>query len=207
MATYKTYGAGAAGNGYTWTGLNTLNQFGSLAYVSEPIYATHVSAYWGGYDGTAYGFHCIWHGNSANNYNLIVRSGTVSAAKGSISSGGQSWYTASIPETFLNPGWYFVGVWCNPNYRRIWTQFTQGTYNTSEYKKTSTGTEPTAFTPWETDSGGVVAAYITGEPAGRLWVNDGGTWKKGNVHINDGGTWKKSKGVWVNDAGTWKRSK
>lgn len=48
---------------------------------------------------------------------------------------------------------------------------------------------------------------LTINPTGAfLWVNDGGTWKRGLVYVNDGGTWKVGKATYINAAGTWTKS-
>ena len=208
MAKYNTanFPNGAAPNGYHWTGINTLNMFASVVRLTEPIYARQISVYWGGYGGTAYGYHCIWRVSDAK---LMVRSDTVSAPQGSLSRGSQSWQDASIPETYLEPGEYFVGVWCNPNFRRVWSQWSQGTYNSKDYLAQNL-TSANYFSDWypnESDSTGVLGAYIEGEPAARVSVKNGSTWNKGMVHIKMGSEWKKAKGIYVNVGGTWRRSK
>lgn len=202
MATYKTYGSGAGHDGYAWTGTNTLNQVASLVNIPEPIYVSSISVYVGGYGGSAPMFFAIWKSNG----DLVVRSGTVNVPQGSLSRGGQSWNTKAISETYLEAGNYFVGFWRNPSYRSVWTLWKPGSYNDYYYRKTSTSTI-TSMAGRSAVYDGVLASYVTGEPAGRMWVNANGTWRKGNAWINANGTWKKSKGVWVNQSGNWKRGK
>lgn len=207
MAKYSTYHIGTgAPNGWHWTGINTLNMFGSIVQLTEPIYARQISVYWAGYGNIAFGFHCIWRVSDAK---LMVQSDTVRAPQGSLSRGGQFWLDAPITETYLEPGTYFVGVWCNPNYRRVWSQWSAGTYNTKDYLAQNL-TSAAYFSDWfpnESDSTGVAGAYIEGEPAARVNVNMGGTWKKGIVWTKVGADWKKAKAIYVNVGGTWKRSK
>lgn len=207
MAKYGTYDLSKySPAGYHWTGINTLNMFGSVVVLTEPIYARQISVYWGGYGGVAYGNHCIWRKSDAK---LMVRSGTVTAQQGSLSRGSQQWIDAYIPETYLEPGEYFVGVWCNPNYRRVWTQWNYGIYSTLDYLAQNLYSSD-YFSDWfpnESDSTGVLGAYIEGEPAARVSVNVLGSWKKGSLFVKVGTDWKKSKGIYVNVLGTWRRSK
>lgn len=215
MATYKTYGSGASTNGYRWSGLNLENQVASVMKLSEKIQATDISVYVGGYGGAAPMFFAIWNASGS----LVVRSGTITVPTGSLSRGGQSWNTASISTTILNPGNYFVGFWCNPAYRRVWTKWTNGVYSQFEYRKTATG-GITSMSGHSADGNGVLAAYVTGtvydpdpppDPVptgGTMFVKDGSSWKKSKgIWVKDGSTWKKSKAVWVKDGSTWKKSK
>lgn len=215
MATYKTYGSGASTNGYRWTGLNLENQVASIMKLSEKISATSISVYVGGYGGSAPMQFAIWNSSGS----LVVRSGTITVPKGSLSRGGQTWNTASISTTVLNPGNYYVGFWCNPSYRRVWTKWTAGVYSQVDYRKT--GREGiVSMSGNSTDGSGVLAAYVTGTPytdpdpdpppstGGLMWIKDGSSWKKSKgVWVKDGSTWKKSKGIFIKDGSTWKESK
>ena len=207
MAKYSTYQIGTgAPNGWHWTGLNTLNMFASIVKITEPVYVRQISVYWAGYGNVAYGFHCIWRKSDAK---LMVRSDTVVAPQGSLSRGGQYWIDAPVAETYLEPGEYFVGVWCNPQYRRVWSQWSAGTYDHQDYLAQGlTSSEYFAdWFPYESDSTGVAGAYFEGEPAARVSVNMGGSWRKGSIFIKNGNTWNKAKGIYVKVGNSWQRSK
>lgn len=208
MAQYPTadFSGGAAVSGWHWTGLNTLNMFASIVRITEPIYARQISVYWAGYGNVAFGFHCIWRVSDAK---LIVRSDTVRAPQGSLSRGGQYWMDAPIAETYLEPGLYFVGVWCNPQYRRVWSQWSRGTYDTKDYLAQGLN-NPDYFADWypiESDTTGVLGAYIGGEPASRVNVKVGSTWRKGSVFVKNGNNWNKAKAIYVKVGNSWQRSK
>jgi hypothetical protein len=196
--TYRTY-AGSTVNGYRWTGVNTLNQVWSYATIEQDMIVDTISVRWAGYNATAYAYHCLW--NSAGT--LIVNTGTVTATGVSEGTANDTWYHKACTPTFVPAGLYKIGFWCNPAYRRIWTEWSSYAYNTYNYAKTATGGISTATAHNDAQSAGVIAAQVTGEPAGQMHVYNGG-WKKGNVYVYNGG-WKRAKAVWAYNGG-WRKS-
>jgi hypothetical protein len=202
MPQYSSFAQSNVG-GWSWTGVNNQNQVWSYVRVSAPILVTDIYVRWSGYGAEAYAFHCIWDTSG----NLLVKSNTVTAASRSASGANDEWHNIAVTPTYLPAGDYRVGIWCNPAYPRWWTQWYNGTVNNYSYMTTATSS-PIGVNSWSgSDTSGVIASTLLGEDAGRAWVNDGGTWKKGQVWVNNAGTWTRAKAVWVNNGGTWVRNK
>jgi hypothetical protein len=201
VAAYTTYTDSGDADGYSWTGSNLENQFASKIEVTQPSIITDINVYWSGRSGTAYGYHCLWNDMGP----LIVNSAQVAAADGSETIGGQQWIYASIADTYLDPGIYMIGVWCEPADERIWGTSDTGQVAVKNWRETATGGIESFGAPDATELE-TLLAYVEYVPAGRVWYNVAGTDKKGQVFYNVAGTNKRAKGVFRNVNGTWKRS-
>lgn len=187
--------------GYIWTGLNNENQIWSKLNVTKAMMCNSINCRYAGYGQTCYTVHCIWdaHGN------LVAQSGTMTVASQPAGGGNDTWINASISDTYLAPGTYNVGIWCNPNYSRWWTQWYNGTVDNDSYMLTATSgvAAPTSYTG--ADSHGVMATQVAGYDAGATWIQVNGTWQHGQAWINVNGSWYPSKNIWTNVNGTWQK--
>lgn len=207
MSQYNTFDSSSTLQGYAWTGNNLENQIWSSLYVSTPMYVTSIGVRWAGYGGDAYAFHCLWHTAGS----LITSGGTVTGAYRVAGGGNDVWYNQPVGDTYIDAGYYDVGIWCNPSYPRWWSRW-KGAVNSTNWRRTTTGGIAGTDAVSYTDGGGAIACYLTGYDAGGIWINQLGTWKHGQVWVNQLGTWKKSNGVWVNHGsgpgatnGVWSR--
>ena len=185
---------------YSWTGIRTLNQMWSLFRVTEPIVVNRIDIVWGGYDKPTDGRHFIAKINQDGTLGgLVVRSGIIKVPQ------GRAWRTASVPDTYLEPGDYAVGFIGNYLGRRIASTWNGRWQNLiyAGYTQSLNGNLKGQI--WQRN--GVIPCRLQYQPAGRIAVNVNGSYRKGQAFVNVNGSWRRAKAVWVNVNGSWRRSR
>ena len=186
-STTPTAGYDAPGSGYAAATTYTMPAGGGIV--------TSISGY---FDATASGHSgwlCVWGtGNT-----VLVSAGPFSVNAGSLSAGGQGWWTQSVGNIYVPAGALNIGFYCNSN-----LVFSSESTGASAVCSMGTGGPGN----WSGTSSGVgaVGAYITYTPGGIAHVNTGTSaspvWTAGVVYVNTGTpsspVWTQASGVAVN---------
>lgn len=185
-------GYGSVGTNYAWTGVNLENQLASPITFREYARITNIAIHGSGYGGDAYCFHTLWFAWGRN----LTNSDTVTWPYGD-----RRWINAAISKYPVQAGTYWIGHFCNPSFRRQWSQNSAvGT----QYRKTTTGLAGMDGA-WE-HSGGAICCYADYE-TGHLKVWNGSSWVTGTVNVWNGSSWVVAKGVYTWNGSSWVTSK
>lgn len=182
-------------NSFAFTGLNTLNQVGMGTFsMPEAGRINQLACFFGGHTAAVNARLVLWSSAGA----IVAQSATFSAPKGSGSSGGQSWQTATIPDVLAASGTaYYVGFWRDPAADAEWSILTgSGTWQ----ENTNTSGSPGAFTGL-TSNAGAVGAYATYVPL-RCYVRRSGAWVPTWPAVRRTGAWSQPP-VYVRRSGSW----
>lgn len=188
---------------WAWTGVNTYNQLWSLFIVREPIIVNSIDIHWGGYGQSTRGRHFIARVDPP--YDIPDLLGNVVHSAVFNVGQGRKWRRANITPTLIEPGRYAIGVWGDPNGRRTVSEWNSD-YSSLLYVHTNKAySGSVSGKRWR--GNGILPVRLNGEPAGRVKVRVGGSWRDGQVWVKSGGSWRKAKSIWVKSGGTWRRGK
>jgi hypothetical protein len=188
-----TFGFAPVFNFWQFTGLNTLNQVGQLATLTELGRVTSLSAFFGGHTAAVNARLVIWDSSG----NILGQSATFSAAKGTASTGGQALQSQSITPLLLAAANYYVGFWRDAAGDAEWSSNNgAGTWNDN----TDLTGAPSAFTGL-TNNAGTIEVFATYTPI-RIYVRRSGAWVALALRTRRSGAWSIP-AVSVRRSGTW----
>ena len=146
---------------YTYSALNTLNQHCAKVNIPSSGAITQLKVYAAGYNGSVSTRLVLWSVGSS----VLQQSSTFTMAQGTLSGGGQFWYTKSITPKVVSSGNYWVGLYRNPSGGHIFGTTSSGAADDG-YRKTNTSGFPAcqSMSGYSTHSGRepyVAAFYIT----------------------------------------------
>lgn len=144
---------------YTYSALNTLNQHCAKVNIPSSGAITQLKVFAAGYNGSVSARLVLWTVGGG----VLQQSSTFTMSQGTLSGGGQFWYTKTITAKAVSSGNYWVGLYRNPSGGHIFGTVSSGD---DGYRKTNTSSFPAcqSMSGYSTHSGRepyVAAFYIT----------------------------------------------